>query len=99
MEVAQLIERILDDQSKEEDKLIEMYHNQLKKIYYKTCLTQIDNLYWYMNTEYDDVDRNDYSDDEEYDEAKEYWTWKPKNIFVAIKHLKRISSWLLNPAI
>ncbi len=99
MEVAELIERILDDQSKEEDKLIKMYHNQLKKIYYKTCLTQIDNLYYYMRQEYDDTRRIDCRDQEDYEETLEYWTWKPKNILIVIKHMKDDSSWMLNPQI
>ncbi len=99
MEVAELIERLLNDQSNEEDKLIEMYHTQLKKIYYKTCLTQIDNLYWYMNNQYDDTRRIDCRDQEDYEETLEYWTWKPKNIFNVIEDMKDDSSWMLNKSI
>lgn len=75
-ELAELIERILEDQSKEEDKLIEMYHNQIKRMYFRNCLYQIDYHYKDMEDARNEP-REGWDDD---NEIYEYNIWKPSNV-------------------
>ena len=75
-ELAELIERILEDQSKEEDKLIEMYHDQIKRMYFRNCLYQIDYHYKDMEDARNEP-REGWDDD---NEIYEYNIWKPSNV-------------------
>ena len=87
-EYSEFIERLLTDQSKEEDKLIESYHKQIKKLNYLNCLIDINRLNNYMVTSFEHCTLDNYSDEEEVQEFKDYWEWTPKNIFVCINFLK-----------
>tara|TARA_R110002153_G_C13136267_1_gene480434 strand:- start:413 stop:736 length:324 start_codon:yes stop_codon:yes gene_type:complete len=73
-QAADLIERLLDEQSKEEDKIIEMYHNQIKRMYFRNCLYQID--YHYKDME-DARNDPEWQDDED---MMEYNIWRPSNV-------------------
>ena len=73
-ELTELIERILQDQSKEEDKLIEMYHDQIKRMYFRNCLYQID--YHYKDME-ETRDNPEWQDDED---MMKHNIWKPSTL-------------------
>jgi len=73
-QAADLIERLLNEQSEEEDKLIEMYHNQIKRMYFRNCLYQID--YHYKDME-DTRNNPEWQDDES---IMKHNIWKPSNV-------------------
>jgi len=98
-EYAEIIERLLDDQSREEDKLIESYEKQIKKLNYLNCFINIDRIYEYMEWNVEAIDPDDYSDEEELEGAIDFWRFTPKNIFCCIDYQQCESSHLINKSI
>ena len=98
-EYAEFMERLLSNESKEEDKLIASYENQIKKLNFQNCLINIDRIYMYMNEAREGVNPDEYSDEEELEEAIDFWRYTPKNIFCCIDYQQCESQHLINKSI